>query len=83
MGGDEFVVILKGKDLERHRALIERMDSTFSDAYVTVHDESVSVSIARGVAVFSADIDRVYTDVFAKADQAMYMNKESMKLVRS
>lgn len=83
IGGDEFVVILRGKDLERHRALIERMDSTFSDDYVTVHDESVSVSIARGVAVFSADIDRVYTDVFAKADQAMYMNKESMKLVRS
>lgn len=81
IGGDEFVVILRGKDLEKHRALIERMDLTFSTDYVTVHDESVSVSIARGVAVFNADIDRVYTDVFAKADQAMYMNKESMKRV--
>lgn len=79
IGGDEFVVVLKGKDLERHRTLIEKMDVAFSADYITVNDETVPVSIARGVSVFDSSIDQVYADVFAKADHAMYMNKEDMK----
>ena len=79
IGGDEFVVVLKGKDLERYHALIEKMDVAFSADYITVNDETIPVSIARGVSVFDPSIDRVYTDVFAKADHAMYMNKEDMK----
>lgn len=82
IGGDEFVIILKGKDLERHHALMEKMDAAFSADYITVNDETVSVSIARGVAVFDPDIDQVYTDVFAKADHLMYINKEEMKVAR-
>jgi len=82
IGGDEFVVVLKGKDLERHHALIEKMDAAFSDDYISVNDDKVPVSIARGVSVFDAAIDHVYTDVFAKADYIMYMNKEDMKIAR-
>lgn len=81
IGGDEFAVVLKGKDLERYRALVEKMDEAYSKAYILVNDENISVSIARGVAIFDPAIDRVYTDVFAKADRAMYLNKESMKSV--
>ncbi len=83
IGGDEFVVILKGKDLEKHRALIEKMDEAFSHEYITVNDENVPVSVARGVSVFDSTIDKVYTDVFAKADYAMYMNKDAMKAALS
>lgn len=79
IGGDEFVVVLRGKDLEKHHSLIEKMDAAFSAEYISVNDETVPVSIARGVAVFDPSIDRIYTDVFAKADHAMYMNKEDMK----
>lgn len=79
IGGDEFVVVLKGKDLERYRALIEKMDIAFSADYITVNDEIVPVSIARGVSIFDRSIDNVYTDVFAKADHEMYIHKELMK----
>ncbi len=82
IGGDEFVVVIKGKDLEQHRSLIEKMDAAFAADYITVNDEAVSVSIARGVAIFDPSIDTVYTDVFAKADHLMYMNKEAMKSAR-
>lgn len=81
IGGDEFVVVLKGKDLERHRTLIERMDEAFSADYITVNDETIPISVARGVSVFDPAIDRIYTDVFAKADHAMYMNKQDTKAV--
>ncbi len=80
IGGDEFAIVLKGKDLERHRVLIEKMDVAFSADYIAVNDETVPVSIARGVSVFDPSIDRVYADVFAKADHAMYLNKEDMKV---
>ena len=79
IGGDEFVVILMGKDLERYRVLIDKMDAAFSADYITVNDEIIPVSIARGIAIFDSSIDRVYTDVFAKADHAMYLNKSEMK----
>lgn len=83
IGGDEFVVVLKGKDLDNHRALIEKMDGVFAADYIAVNDSTVSVSIARGVAIFDSAIDNVYTDVFAKADHLMYMNKENMKATRA
>ncbi len=79
IGGDEFVVLLKNKDLERYRTLLDKMDAAFEAEYIVVGDEMVSVSIARGLAIFDPMIDHVYTDVFAKADRAMYMNKELMK----
>jgi diguanylate cyclase (GGDEF)-like protein len=79
IGGDEFVVLLKGRDLEKYYSCVEKMDEIFADKYITVNEEKVYVSIARGIAIFDASIDQVYTDVFEKADYAMYMNKESMK----
>jgi len=48
IGGDEFVVILKGNDLECYPMLIKKMDEAFSREYITVNDQSVSVSAATG-----------------------------------
>jgi diguanylate cyclase (GGDEF)-like protein len=81
IGGDEFAIILRGKDLEKHRALIEKMDVAFASDFISVNEISVPVLVARGVAVFDPTIDNVYTDVFSKADHAMYMNKQAMKAV--
>lgn len=80
IGGDEFVIILKGKDLDRHRSLIKKLDEAFSEDYLAVSDETIPVSVARGYSAFNPATDHVYADVFAKADQAMYLHKESMKI---
>jgi predicted signal transduction protein with EAL and GGDEF domain len=55
------------------------MDEALSADYITVNDDTIGVSVARGVAIFDPLIDHVYTDVFAKADHAMYMHKMSTK----
>ena len=83
IGGDEFVVILKGHDLDNCHALIERMDTMLASDYIQVKDKKVPISIARGVALFNSGIDTVYTDVFANADHAMYLNKEEMCICSS
>ena len=79
IGGDEFTVILRGKDFEKYRSLIEKMDDAFSADFLTVNDETIRVSVARGIAIFDPLIDHVYADVFAKADHAMYLHKTASK----
>lgn len=79
VGGDEFVVILTGKDFENYRAGLARLDKACAEDYVTVCDNRIPVSVARGVALYDPIIDRVYKDVFSKADHAMYMHKEESK----
>lgn len=37
------------------------------------------VLIAQGIAVYEAELDLSYQDVFKRADAAMYKNKESYK----
>lgn len=79
IGGDEFAVILKNKDYDEYRTLLEQMDEACSKAYITVYEKRIAISIARGAALFHAGEDSAYRDVFTKADQAMYMNKEKIK----
>lgn len=79
IGGDEFAVILQGTDFEHYHALLGDFDRACSEHSVEVCDSTVSVSVARGVSLYDASIDQVYEDVFAKADQAMYLNKEAGK----
>ncbi len=79
IGGDEFVIILEGKDYENYRSLIEKIDDACSEDFISVDEERIPVSIARGVAVYNPNIDKVFEDVFNNADHAMYMHKQSMK----
>lgn len=79
IGGDEFVVILKDKDYDNYRVLLEQMDAACFRDFIEVRDTRIPVSIARGVALFNSDIDRIYEDVFSKADHTMYMHKEECK----
>ncbi len=80
IGGDEFAVLLKGGDYDNYRTLLVKLDDACSEDYITVCENRIPVSLARGVAIFNPEIDCVYEDVFAKADHAMYLNKEESKL---
>lgn len=79
IGGDEFVVILMGKDCDNYHAALKQLDKACSQNFVTICESKIPVSLARGVAVFDPAIDRVYKDVFGKADHAMYLHKEQSK----
>ncbi|MBR5295543.1 MAG: diguanylate cyclase, partial [Clostridia bacterium] len=79
IGGDEFAVILKHTDLENYRALLAQFDNECSEDRITVLENEVSISVARGIAFYTPEIDTVFQDVFSKADHAMYLNKQEMK----
>ena len=79
VGGDEFAVILTGKDYENYRSNLVRLDNACAQDYITVCDKRIPIALARGISVFDPSIDRVYKDVFIKADHAMYLHKEQSK----
>ncbi|MBR6114896.1 MAG: EAL domain-containing protein [Oscillospiraceae bacterium] len=73
-GGDEFVVLLRGRDYDNRAALVEQ--------FTRENKASVKkggAAIACGMAEYDPARDTVMADVFARADAAMYENKKNLK----
>ncbi len=83
IGGDEFVVILKGQDYNNVYELVQQFND---DIDISSSDNSVEywerTSAAIGYALYDKDIDSGYDNVFRRADKAMYERKKEMKAVR-
>lgn len=83
VGGDEFVVILENSDLQGYEKLVKRFKYEIKKRS---QDETLEpwekVSAAVGVAVYDPRADHSADDVFKRADQAMYADKQAMKAVR-
>ena len=83
IGGDEFVVILKGRDLENVEALVNDFNETIDGNEKNDKlDPWERVSAAIGTAFYDRDKDSCVDDVFKRADKAMYERKKEMKAVR-
>ena len=74
VGGDEFVVILKGSDFESR----EDLEKKFTDI-VKRNAEEKKVVVACGISVFDRMHDKNVSAVFERADAIMYKNKMSLK----
>ena len=78
IGGDEFVVILRGEDYWEREMLLNRF---YDDMYKTSFDyegRRWRVSVAHGMAVYEKN-DASFTKIFARADAALYKDKAEMK----
>ena len=76
IGGDEFVAILKGADYADRETLLGTFRKTINE-----NREHGSVILASGLAVYDPSTDSSYTDVFKRADKAMYEQKHALKAV--
>ncbi len=79
IGGDEFLVILKNRDLDDVKELLKIFDEECLNKSVDTDKESIPVSIAKGFARYDSGKDTNFIDVFNKADDAMYENKRKIK----
>ena len=77
IGGDEFVVVLKGNDYTRRDALLDKFDA---ESAKMKGDPWEQVSAAYGYALYE-DEDSA-EDVFRKADHVMYERKKATKIGR-
>ncbi|WP_156036737.1 GGDEF domain-containing protein [Ruminococcus sp. HUN007] len=70
IGGDEFAVILKGRDYDCRSDLMEQMFSTLENSKT-----NGLVLFAAGISEFDPDMDLRVQDVFERSDKLMYENK--------
>lgn len=75
IGGDEFVVILKGQDLTNCESLISKLRRQVEEN-IRIGEGPV---VAAGLAIYQPDSDRSVEDVFNRADDLMYENKARLK----
>ena len=78
IGGDEFVVIMEGADYANYEHLLENFHFAIEE-YNRSDQKDKHLSIARGIAVYNSVTDLVFSNVFKRADDAMYQNKADMK----
>ena len=80
IGGDEFAVIISGKNVDVLSFLLTNIGSSITKTGKP--NEWENISAATGYAVYSAEKDTSFHDVFVRADALMYDNKVKMKGVR-
>ena len=78
IGGDEFLVVLRNRDLEDCEKLFVQLDLECAKTFVEKRG-NIPISIARGFARYDLDKDLNFNDVFKRADNAMYENKRKSK----
>ncbi len=72
VGGDEFVIILTGRDYENRENLLARFDELN-------HGNPDHISIACGIAERIPEQDKTIESIFERADARMYENKKNLK----
>lgn len=83
VGGDEFIVLLKGSDYENYDSLLADFNAKLDEL---AKDDSLEpwekVSAAIGVAYWGKDGNNDIQTLFKAADEKMYENKVKMKAAR-
>ena len=77
IGGDEFVAVLEGEDYQNRERLIKLFDEKISLEGFVVEDEMITLSVARGMAIYEKGM--VFAEVAKKADGEMYTHKAAIK----
>lgn len=79
IGGDEFVVVLRGQDLLNSQKLMYRFYERMERISKEAEKPEEAVSVAAGMAVFKEGKDTDVQSVFKRADENMYINKNAIK----
>ena len=77
IGGDEFVVIAEGDAREHLEDYMEEFRKQLTYSHITFEGVELMLSVASGVAYSS--FGETYSEVFQRADEAMYENKKILK----
>ena len=76
-GGDEFVAILDEPDPSEKIAALRAIVARKNLESPTLHDPGIEIGLSVGTATYDPSIDRTYSEVFHRADNAMYADKRA------
>ena len=77
IGGDEFAVILKGRDYDCREELLDNMMKVLEK-----NIKNGMILLAVGISDFDPDMDIRVQDVFERSDRLMYEHKEKCKAAK-
>ena len=75
VGGDEFVAIQRETDLSSQTAKLREIVARKNIESPITHNPDIEIGISMGCAVYDPNSDRTYSEVFNRADNAMYADK--------
>ena len=77
-GGEEFVILMPGSDTKAAYGRAEKLRNIIEENTITTAaDEKVSVTISCGTASLNPETDINIMELLDRADQALYLSKES------
>lgn len=79
IGGDEFLVLVTGKDYQNRFTLLERLAACNQKRNYQQERPWEQLAFATGMSDYCPETDRNYQDIFLRADAAMYQNKQSVE----
>ena len=79
LGGDEFLVLMPGCDLERAKAFTERMTKLFNEYAKTALTDDIPAGMSAGIASLLFDRARDGQHLMELADKDLYKNKQTGK----
>ena len=75
VGGDEFVVFLRGNDFSIRHELMEKLHRQVLEN----KKNGTGVILAAGMSEYKPDTDNFVSDIFERADKEMYEDKQRLK----
>ena len=82
VGGDEFIVILREESYDRREELLRLFDERMAEINAEAKEPWDRADIAKGLAVYDPERDKLSEDVLKRADVLMYENKKMIKAKR-
>ncbi len=79
IGGDEFLVLVTGKDYQSRFALLEQLAPYNQKRNYQQDRPWEQISFATGMSDYFPETDTTYQEIFLRADTAMYQNKKSVE----
>ena len=75
-GGEEFVILLFGSNIQQAEEIGERIRATIEKHEFTFEEKKLPVTISIGIAAQEKEMT-TFEELFAKADSALYASKNS------
>jgi len=75
-GGEEFIILLRDKNLEDAKNIVNQINKALKDIPLFIQDSRLDVTLSFGITVLKKE-DRSFNDVFKRVDDYLYESKNS------